>query len=169
MEFSLSIILQLITTLAIMAAGIFAGVQIILLKKQKTRDFAIQMLQSTQTPEFMAAVNILFNLPENLSREEIESFVGNKMNSVLVMFGAFEGIGYLVFRRDISLELVDNFFGGAIVLFWRKFSSYFIELRIKSKRENYGEWVEWLSDQLKKRGTKLQTKPAYIEYREWNE
>ena len=31
------------------------------------------------------------------------------MNCVLVMFGTFESIGYLVFRHEISIELVDNF------------------------------------------------------------
>ena len=162
-------LLQLITTVSVTAAGIFAGVQIILLKKQKARESAIQMLHSTQTPEFMVAVNILFNVPENLSKKQIEDFVGSKMDSVLVMFGTFESIGYLVYRRDISLELVDNFFGGAIVLFWKKYANYFIELRTISKRDNYGEWVQWLSDQLKKRGSKLQTKPAHIEYKNWTE
>lgn len=165
----LSTILELITTVSVMAAGIFAGVQIIQFKKQRARESAIQMLRSTQTPEFMDAVHILFNVPENLSKKQIEDFVGDKMNSVLVMFGAFESIGYLVFRHDISLELVANFFGGAIVMFWKKFKNYFIELRTTSKRENYGEWVQWLSDQLEKRNSKLQTKPAHIEYENWTE
>ena len=56
-------LLSLITTVAIVAAGIFAGVQLRQLKKQRTRESALQMLHSAQTPEFMEAVNIIFNLP----------------------------------------------------------------------------------------------------------
>jgi len=85
------------------------------------------------------------------------------------MFGTFESIGYLVFRHEISIELVDNFFGGAIVLYWKKFKNYFIELRITSKRENYGEWVQWLAGQLEKRNARLKLKPAHIEYDNWRE
>lgn len=164
-----STLLELITTLSITLAGIFAGVQIIQFKKQRARESAIHMLHSAQTPEFMDAVDVLFNLPEDLSKKQIEEYVGSKMNRVLVMFGTFESIGYLVFRREISLELVDNFFGGAIVLFWKKYRNYFIELRVTSKRENYGEWVQWLADQLEKRAKNVQIAPAHIAYKDWKE
>jgi len=166
---NLSTILELISTTSIAAAGIFAGVQLIQLKRQRTRESAIQMLQAAQTPQFMDAVNILFNMPEDLTKKQIEEFAGDKMNCVLVMFGTFESIGYLVFRHEISIELVDNFFGGAIVLYWKKFKNYFIELRITSKRENYGEWVQWLASQLEKRNACLKLKPAHIEYDNWRE
>ena len=91
------------------------------------------------------------------------------MNCVLVMFGTFESLGYLVFRHEISIELVDNFFGGAIVLFWKKFQNYFIELRVASKRENYGEWVQWLSEQLEKRASKSEIGAAHIVHKDWKE
>ena len=53
---TLSNVLEIITTLSIAAAGIFAGVQLIQFKKQRARESAIQMLQSAQTPQFMDAV-----------------------------------------------------------------------------------------------------------------
>ena len=69
---NLSTILELISTTSIAAAGIFAGVQLIQLKRQRTRESAIQMLQAAQTPQFMDAVNILFNMPEDLTKKQIE-------------------------------------------------------------------------------------------------
>ena len=164
-----STLLSLITTIAITAGSIFAVVQLRQLKKQRARESALQMLNSAQTPVFMDAVHILFNLPEELSKKKIEEQVGDKMNCILVMFGTFESLGFLVFRHEISLDLVDNFFGGAIVLFWKKFKNYFIELRTTSKRENYGEWVQWLSEQLEKRTSKNSSLPAHIQHRDWKE
>lgn len=163
------IFLSLLTTSAILAGGIFGGIQLLQLKKQRARDSALQMLNSSQTPVFMDAVHILINIPENLSKKEIEDYAGEKMNSLLVMFGTFESLGYLVFRHEISLELVDNFFGGAIIPFWKRIKNYFIELRITSKRENYGEWVQWLAEQLEKRESNSSTLPAHIQYRNWKE
>ena len=162
-------LLSLVTTLAILSGGIFGAIQLLQLRKQRARESALQMLNSAQTPVFMDAVHILFNISEELSKKEIEGQLGDKMNSILVMFGTFESLGYLVFRHEISLELVDNFFGGAIVLFWRKFKNYFIESRIISNRANYGEWVQWLSEQLEKRESKTSSVPAHIQYRDWKE
>lgn len=165
----LQIFLSLLTTSAILAGGIFGGIQLLQLKKQRARDSALQMLNSSQTPVFMDAVHILFNIPADLSKKEIEDYAGEKMNSLLVMFGTFESLGYLVFRHEISLELVDNFFGGAIILFWKRIKNYFIESRTASKRENYGEWVQWLAEQLEKRESNSSTLPAHIQYRDWKE
>ena len=69
----------------------------------------------------------------------------------------------------MSLELVDNFFGGAIILYWKRYKNYFTELRKTSGRENYGEWVQWLAEQLEKRAAKEPLMPAHIEYRDWKE
>ncbi len=165
----LTTLLSLITTIAIVTGGIFAGVQLYQLKKQRARESALQMLNSAQTPQFMEGVNILFNLPDGLTKKQIEGLTGDKMNCLLVMFGTFESLGFLVYRHEISLELVNAFFGGAIVMYWMRLQNYFIELRGVSGRENYGEWVQWLAEQLEKRSSKTPTMPAHIEYKDWKE
>ena len=65
---SLGNLLSLVSTLAIVAAGIFAGMQVRQLNKQRARDSALQLAHSFQTPEFVNAVNIVFDLPQNLSK-----------------------------------------------------------------------------------------------------
>ena len=49
--------LSLFATAAIVFAGIFAGVQLRQLYKQRSRESALQLLRSFQTPEFTDAVN----------------------------------------------------------------------------------------------------------------
>ena len=49
--------LSLFSTTAIVLAGIFAGVQLRQLYKQRSRELALQLLRSFQTPEFTDAVN----------------------------------------------------------------------------------------------------------------
>ena len=74
------------------------------------------MLHSFQTPEFLTAVNIVFDLPEELSTADIERRLGDNLTCVLVMMGTLESLGILVFRRDIEIGFVKDFFSGVLVL-----------------------------------------------------
>lgn len=69
-------------------------------------------MHSFRTPEFLNAVNIVFDLPEGLSNKEIEERSGERLISVLVMFGTFESLGILVFRREVDIQLAEDFFTG---------------------------------------------------------
>ena len=159
--------LSILSTTAIIAAGIFAGVQIRLMNKQRARDSALQMLHSFQTPDFLNAVNIAFDLPNGLSRREIEDRLGDRMTCVLVMFGTFESVGILIFRRELDIELVEDFFSGVIILSGRKFSKYLADVRESSGRPTYYEWFQWLFEQFERRESKTPAIPAYIAFRAW--
>ena len=165
----LDITLRIFSTTAIVLAGIFAGVQLRQLYKQRARESALQLLHSFQTPEITDAVDIVFNLPDGLSKKEIEERLGNRLTSVLVLFGTFESLGIMIFHREIKLELVDDFFSGIIILSWKKFRKYIEEMRTIGKRDTYYEWVQWLAEQFEKRESKLPAIPAYIAHREWQE
>jgi len=160
-------ILSMFSTTAIVASVIFGAVQLRQLKKQRARESALQLVQSARTPEFLNAVNIVFDLPENLSRKEIEERLGNKMTSVYVMFGTFESLGILIFRREIEIQLVEDFFSGIIILAGRKLKNYLDEVRKTSNRQTYYEWFQWLYEQVEKRESKTPAVPAYITYRDW--
>ena len=43
-----------------------------------------------------SAVNIVFDLPEGLTKKDIEERPGDRMTGVLVMFGTFEIMGILI-------------------------------------------------------------------------
>jgi hypothetical protein len=160
-------ILSIVSTLAIVSGGIFAAIQLRQLKRQRSRESAIQLLQTARTREFLEAINIVFELPEGLSKKEIEDRLGEKMTYVLVMFGTFESLGILVFRREIDIELVEDFFRGVILFTGRKFKNYLREVRETSNRQTYYEWVTWLYEQMEKRESKAPRIPAFEAYREW--
>jgi hypothetical protein len=160
-------LLSLLSTAAIIAAGIFAGIQIRLMNRQRARESALQMLHSFQTPEFLTGLNITFELPEGLSRKEIEERVGDKMTCVFVLFGIFESLGILIYRREIDIQLVEDFFSGVIILSGRKFRRYVADVRETSGRDTYYEWYQWLFEQLEKRESKIPAIPAYVAFRDW--
>jgi hypothetical protein len=164
---TLANLLSLASTLAIVAAGIFAGMQVRQFNKQRARDSALQLLHSFQTPEFVNAVNIVFDLPDGLSKVEIEGRLGDKMTNVLVMFGTFESLGVLVFRREIDIRLVEDFCAGVIVMAGHKFKRYLSDMQESSNRNTYYEWFQWLFEQFETRESKVPPVPAYIAFRNW--
>lgn len=159
--------LSIISTTAIVAGVLFAAVQLRQLKRQRSRESAIQLLQTARTKEFLEAINIVYDLPEGLSRKEIEDRLGEKMGSVLVMFGTFESLGILIHRGEIEIELVEDFFRGVILFTGRKFKNYLRGVREASNRQTYYEWVTWLYEQMEKRESKAPRIPAFDAYRDW--
>ena len=162
-------ILSIISTSAIVAAGVFAGVQLRLYNKQRARESALQLVHSFRTPEFLSALNIVFDLPEGLSKKELEDRLGDKLVYVLVMLGTFESLGILVYRREIDIQLVEDFFSGVIILSGKKLRRYLVEVRAASNRETYYEWCQWLYEQLERREMKTPAVPSYLAFRDWKE
>ncbi len=163
----LPLILSIVSTTTIFAGGIFAVLQLRHLSKQRGRESALQMLQSFRTPGFLAAVDIVFDLPEGLSKKDIEDRLGDRIESILVLFGTFESLGILIFRRDIDIDLVEDFFSGIIILSGRKLKNYLTETRDQGNRQTYYEWYQWLYEQLEKRESKSPAIPAFIAHKDW--
>ena len=159
--------LDIITTTFIVVAGILALIQLRLMHRQRARESALQMLHSFQTPDFLTAVNALFELPEGMSKNEIEDRLGPRMTSLLVLFGTFESLGILVFRREVDIQLVEDFFSGILILSNRKLRNYVEEMRRSGNRQTYYEWYQWLCERVEKREESKPAVPAYIEYQGW--
>jgi len=166
-EFDLKMVLDLVTTAFIVVGGIIALLQLRQGQRRRSREAALQMLHSFQTPEFLAAVNIVFELPEGLSKREIEERLGHKIACLLMMFGTFESIGILVFRRDLDLQMVEDFFSGVLVIAGSKLKRYMDEMREISGRQTYYEWYQWLSELVQRREKTTAPTPAYVEFRDW--
>lgn len=160
-------LLNLVSTLAIVGGLLFAGLQVRLAQKQRTRDSAIQLMQSFHTPEFVAGIVALLNLPEGLSKSELEERLGERMNDVLLLMLSFESIGILVQKREVSIELVEDFFTGPIILAWRKMNRYVEDVRKEMQMETPMEYFQFLSELVIRRQQAQPPVAAHIAYRDW--
>lgn len=167
MDINAYTIIDILSKVAIITAGIFAAIQLVHIRKQRSRESALQLINSVQTPEFIEAMNIIYGLPINLTKNEIEAYLGDKLPKVMVMHMQLESIGILVFKKEIKLDLVSEFMRGPILLFWNSMKSYFIEVRKINNDENYGEWVQWLAERIENKESRDTTKPAHIAYKNW--
>jgi len=67
-----------------------------------------------------------------------------------------------VFRGEVSIDLVDDFFSGPIVVSWRKLQGYFFDEREETGRETVGEWFQWLAERFagKRNSPSARPRPA---------
>ena len=100
--------LSLISTVAIVLALVFAGVQVREANQARRDQAAVALLQSAQGDTWTRAMNSLAQLPANATAEQVDA-AGEWATAAVVDFGVrLETMGYMVFSRLVSPEKVDD-------------------------------------------------------------
>jgi hypothetical protein len=164
---SFSDMMQLAQTVLIALAGGLALLQLRHSQQSRDREAALQLLRSFQTPEFARGMQLVFEMPDGLDKAALEAYVGDRMGELYTVLTTLESIGILLHRRELSIDMVDDFFSGVIVLAGRRCARYFEEVRRETGRQTIGEWVQWLAEQFIAREGQRAVVPAHIAYRDW--
>jgi hypothetical protein len=160
-------IFQVIEALAVVVGVGFAMIQVRQYRRDKHREAALELLHSFQTPSFARALNIVYSMPDGLSKDEVVEFAGDDFHFVYAMITTWESVGILVHRGEIDLQMVGDFFSGPILLSWRKLENFVVGERKEIHRETVNEWFQWLKERLDEIETETAPIPAYIEYKDW--
>jgi len=164
---TITVILQAIATATFVAGALFTIGQLRLARRAREREVAIEILRLIQTPDFVKAQRLVYNLEPGLSRAEVEARLGADMNHVYAMMSSWESLGVLVFRRQLDLALVDDFVSGSLLLSWRRLERYVMEERAERGRETLLEWFQWLAERMIERETRAPVVPAYRAHKDW--
>jgi len=161
-------VFEVIEAIAVTFGVVFAVMEWRQHSKRQEREAALELLHSFQTPDFAKALLLVYELPDEVrSKREIEERFGQDMHLVYALTTTWESIGVLVFKGEISLNLVSDFFSGPIKLSWQKLQEYFFEQRAQHQRETIGEWFQWLAERLAEREQTEGRKPAHVAHRNW--
>jgi hypothetical protein len=87
--------------------------------------------------------------------------------AIYFVVNVWETIGVLVFKKELSLDLVDDFFGDPVVLNWQKLERYPQGIRDERQRQILFEWRQWLAERMMKREKSGPSVPANILHRNW--
>jgi hypothetical protein len=146
----------------------FAATQLVDLRRQRKRDAMLALVRSFQSADFTTALRRVNSLPDGADRATIRAALGPDGEDQIFLVGlTWESLGVLVFRREVTLDLIDDFFSGAIVLSWRKLHVYVEEDRRDLGRETVWEWFQWLYDRMAERESHARAVPAQIAHRNW--
>jgi hypothetical protein len=164
----ISTIANLINALAVTAGVIFAAAQIREFRRQRRRQSMYTLVQTFQSAEFAKALHHIMELPDNLDRAAIRAAGGPEGEAAIYFVTTtWETIGVLVFQKELTLDLVDDFFSGPIILTWRKLARYLEELRAERHRDTLFEWFQWLAERMMEREKLSSPVPAHVAHREW--
>jgi hypothetical protein len=164
----ISTIANLINAFAVTAGVIFAATQIRDYRRQRKRDSMLALVRSFQSPTFARALRRVVELPDNASADQIRKILGSDGEDLIVHLTAtWETIGVLLFHGELTIDIIDDFFSGPILISWRKLLPYTTDIRRQYQRDTWSEWFQWLAERMMERESKTPPVPAYTGHRDW--
>ena len=160
----LPLLLNVVTTIAVASGVVFAAFELRMARRQRARDAELLLARSYQTQEFMAALDLVVDLPDELTRSKLEALGPDAMRSVGYWLGSMESIGVLVHKGELPLALVEDFMSGPIVLSWRKLAGYVGWRRRATGRDTMHEWFQWLAERIAEGERVRKPIPANVEF-----
>lgn len=138
-----SVTAEVVNAVAVTLGVGFAAYQLLDLRRQRRRDMMLTLVRSFQSADFTTALRRVNSLPDEADRATIRSTLGPEGEDDVFLVGlTWESLGVLAFRREIDLELIDEFFSGAIVVAWRKLHAFVEQDRRMLERETVWEWFQ---------------------------
>jgi hypothetical protein len=158
---------DIIASLGVMLGLVFAGIQLRQFRLSQEREAVLELLHSYQTPSLARGLQLMFALPDDLSRAEVEARLGEDLATLWVVMVTWESLGVLIYRGQVELAIFDDFFSGPLLLSWRKLQRYVEEYRAQLQRETIFEWFQWLAERMQERESQVPPLPAHIGCRDW--
>jgi len=147
-------------SIAVASAGVFAAaIYYIFQIRHQTRmrqtDLVMKLYSQFDNLEFQKVLREVLNRQAKDFHDYEEKY-GWAEYTTVGMF--FEGIGILLKRKLIDIELVDDMFTTDIKWTWKKMKDITLEARKVQNQPEILEWFEYLYNEMKKREQKLQSK-----------
>jgi len=160
--------LSLVSTIAIVMALVFAGVQVREASKARRDQAAVALLQSAQGDSWTKSMDTISRIPAGLDGPQIDSLSEASTNALVDFAVRLESIGFMVFARLVSLDMVNDLLGGVVLMFWGRAQGWVVRERIRTGNGKLFEWCEWLADRVRERRDTRGHEPAHIKHRGWH-
>jgi len=159
-------------SIAVASTGVFAAAiyyiwQIRHQSKLRQTDLIMRLYSTIITKEFVENDVSIFRQEVN----DLEGFM-RKYGSVpkfmespdyvpyMMDHEIFEGVGILLHKKLVDIELVDDLFSTPILTIWEKTLPVTKAMREYFERPQISEWFEYLYNEMKKREQQLASKKA---------
>ena len=121
----ISTIANLVNAFAVTAGLIFAATQIRYYRQRRRRDAMIELVRSFQNPSFTSAFRRVLSLPDDATTEQIREKLGPDGEEIVYLVTlTWESLGVMLFRGEVTIDLIDDFFSGPILISWRKLNVF---------------------------------------------
>jgi hypothetical protein len=144
-----------IASASVVAGVIYYAFQIRHQNKIRQTDLVMKLYSEIGSKEYVEAYPHFFTSMEFKDYEDFKNkpWVGTPAYvSYMMHCYFFEGIGILLHKKLIDIELVDDLFSMHIKMNWEKIKPIVEGRRKEWNTPAYWEWFEYLYNEMKKRG-----------------
>ena len=155
-------LLNLVSTVTLIGALIFTGLQVRAANQARREQAAVTAIQTAALSANSARIlELLGQLPEGASAAEIDKLDAEVKRQILEFGLRIEVTGYMVWHGMVDLQVVNDLGGGAILGFWSRAKHWSEERRKRTGQEEFLEWCEWLATQIERDRATRRYVPAY--------
>ncbi len=140
---TLANIAEILGATSVIGAIFFAALQVRDYRRQRLEFAALELVRSWQNPEFVRAFRMLQTLHDRVPAPELREIAPDAEDQAFVVGMMFEGVGLMVHRSILPIEVVEELRGAASRVVFRKLEAWIEEWRRLRNPRAY-EWVEWL-------------------------
>jgi len=154
--------LNLVSTITVIGALVFTGLQVRTANRARREQAAVTAIQTAALSENSARIlELLGEIPENASAAEIDNLNAEARRQILEFGLRLEIIGYMVSHGMVDLQIVNELGGGAILGFWSRAKNWSEERRKRTGEAEFLEWCEWLAMRIAQYRATRPYVPAY--------
>ncbi len=157
-----------LTTLVVVILGLtFAAMELRQLRSEQESQTMLQLFDTLRSDEYIRSMGLLAQLPEGLTAEQLsEKLSPDDLSMILQLQLTYEALGVMVYRRDISMDWVDELFRFGVVTSWEKLQPLTYRSRETDNYSGINEWHQWLAERLMERSDG-EPVPAYEAFMDW--
>ena len=161
--------LNLVSTFAIVGALIFTALQVREANRARRDQAAVTVIQTSLSENSARALELFGEIPENAPAALIDNLDAESKNAIFEYGLRLEVIGYMVFRRLVDLQTVNDLAGGVVLAFWSRAKAWAEQTRARTGHGEFLEWCEWLAARISEHRAIHSYVPAYSQYADWRE
>jgi hypothetical protein len=147
----LALTLNIATTVAVVGGVIFAAWQIRAATRARATQVSLHLVEMLNSRDLMEGLSALNELPEGLSWPQLQTQLSERWIAVFTLINTLDGLGILVFRKEVALDVADDFFHHAVAIVWQKTRAAIIDRRQQPGRETGFRFLEWLAESQARR------------------
>ena len=163
MHLDFASLLNLVSTITLIGALIFTGLQVRAANRARREQAAVTVIETAALSENSARfLELLSEIPESASATTIDNLDPETKRQIFLFGLRVEVIGYMVFHGLVDVQTVNDLAGGAILSFWSRAKNWSEERRKRTGHDEFLEWCEWLASQITQYRAIRPYTPAYL-------
>ena len=145
MHLSFADALNLISTLTLIGALIFTGMQVRTANSARRDQAAVAVIQTALSENSAHILELFSEIPEGASATVIDNLDATTRREIIQFGIRLEVMGYMVFHGLVDLKTVNDLAGGVVLGYWSRAQAWSEERRKRTSHPGFLEWCEWLA------------------------